>query len=564
MGMIAELGMLCGPGSLQARERWTELNIGPFVIDSEGDAGAARNDLTQLEQLRWVLGGLLESKDLHSVWPLRILLTKREGTNSSFQSTFVSQNPADTSRFVFENGQYLLVCAPDEALPLGEVAGILLDANTPRLPAEVERGMRELFSTFQARGTHVTWGGAPVHPDLAWARMQLFATKFEYSLSFHIFLTSIRNGSTLRTAEQNAFGKSAQTLESEAAANLSAGRWEPGSVSGRPLDPKRDFGEHSVIDSVVEVYLADVQLASDPKGAERAYRAAVEAGVPAATLGYAGLAEVAKREHRPYKPFLDDAIQVGSRSAPVYVEAAEGLSGDQAMELLKKAASLNPLWAEPIYRQAQLVSPPADREALLRKCTELNPRRTECWVELAQLQAVDGHGPAAQGTWFRAEQSAPTEMERDRVHRLRLRSEEERLNAEEAARRREQETAQAEDDRAFHAEAARIHAAERRANRQLPAESGTATDANTVVPWSELTAKKLQGSITNVHCEGTSATLSIRGRAGDTTKLLLPDRSRLGLSCGVQSRPMRVSVAYSEHADAQSGTAGEVVSLSRQ
>jgi hypothetical protein len=562
--MTAVLVMLCGSGSLQAKERWTELNIGPFVIDAEGDSAEARNDLTQLEQLRWVLGGLLESKDLHSVWPLRIILTKREGISSGFQSTFISQNPADTSRFVFEKGQYLLVCAPDEALPLGEVAGILLDANSPRLPAEVERGMRELFSTLQAHGTHVMWGGAPVHPDLAWARMQLFATKFEYSLSFHIFLTSLRNGSTLRTAEQNAFGKNAQTLESEAAANLAAGHWEPSSVSGRPLDAKRDFGEHSVAGSVVEVYLADVQMASDLKGAERAYKAAVEAGVPAAALGYAGLAAVAKREHRPYKPFLDDAIQVGSRSAPVYLQAAEGLSGDQAMELLKKAASLNPRWAEPVYRQAQLVSSPAEREALLRQCTELNPRRTECWVELAQLQAVDGHGSAAQGTWLRAEQSAPTDMERDRIHQLRQHSEEERLNAEAAARRREQAAAQADEDRALHAEAARIHAAERRANRQLSDQSGTATDANAVVPWNELTAKKLQGTITNVHCAGSSATLSIRSRGGDTTKLLLPDRSRLGLSCGVQSRPMRVSVAYSEHPDAQSGTAGEVVSLSRQ
>jgi hypothetical protein len=314
----------------------------------------------------------------------------------------------------------------------------------------------------------------------------------------------------------------------------------------------------------VETYLADVQLASDPKGAEQAYKEAVEAGVPAAALGYAGLAEVAKREHRPYKPYLDDAIQVGSRSAPVYLEAAEGLSGDQAMELLKKAASLNPFWAEPVYRQAQLVSAPAEREALLRKCTELNPRKTEYWVELAQLQAVDGHGTAAQGTWLRAEQAAPTEMERDRIHQLRVQSEEARLNAEEAERRRQQEAVQAEDDRALHAEAARIHAAERRANRHLSEQSGTAAGAN-VVPWNELTEKKLQGSITNVHCTGGSATLSIRSRGGNTTKLLLADRSRLvGLSCGVQSRPLRVTVAYSEHADPQSGTAGEIVSLSAQ
>src|SRR5579863_4822620 len=64
-----------------AKDRWTELNIGPFYIDTQDDVAAARNDLTQLEQVRWVLGGLLESKDLPSLWPIRILLVKNAKTN---------------------------------------------------------------------------------------------------------------------------------------------------------------------------------------------------------------------------------------------------------------------------------------------------------------------------------------------------------------------------------------------------------------------------------------------------------------------------------------------------
>lgn len=517
-----------------------------------------------MEQLRWVLGNLLESQDLKSVWPFRILLAKNEGTNPTFRSQFVSQNPEDATRFVLQNGQYLLVCSPTEPLPLGEVAGILLDANTPRLPPEVEHGLRQLFSTLHAQGTHVTWGGSPVHPDLAWARMQLFATKFEYSLSFHIFLASLRDGSTLRTAEQNAFGKPAQTLESEAAANLAAGHWDAVPVSGRPLDPKRDFGEHSVDAATVDIYLADAQLAADPQAAEKAYKAATATGNPAdAALGYAGLAELAKRKHEPYKPHLEDAMQVGSRSAQVYLQEADGLSGDQAVELLKKAASLNPRWAEPIYRQAQIASKPADQEALLRKCTELDPRRTECWVKLAQLQSVDGHATAAQGSWLRAEQSAPTGPARDHIHQLRLGSEEQRLNAADAERRRQQEAAQEDDDRALRAEAARIHAAERRANRETASESNSSAAAN-AVPWNQLAAKRLTGYIVAIGCTEPAATLSIRDRQGQTTKVLLGDRSKLGLSCGIQRPPMPVSLTYSEHPDNQLGTAGEVVSLKRQ
>jgi len=79
--------------SALARERWTELNIGPFYVDTDGDAGAARDSLTQLEQLRWVLGGLLESKDLPSVWPIRVMLTRNEKTNPKRpEDQFVSQN----------------------------------------------------------------------------------------------------------------------------------------------------------------------------------------------------------------------------------------------------------------------------------------------------------------------------------------------------------------------------------------------------------------------------------------------------------------------------------------
>src|SRR6202008_1750002 len=137
--------------SASAREKWTEFNIGPFYIDTQGDDGAARNDLTQLEQVRWVLGGLLEAKDRPSLWPIRVLLTRSEKTNPN--------------GFVLQQGQWLLVCAPDAPLPLEQVARIFLDANTQRLPPEVESGLPALFSTLQAHGARVTWGTAPTHPD---------------------------------------------------------------------------------------------------------------------------------------------------------------------------------------------------------------------------------------------------------------------------------------------------------------------------------------------------------------------------------------------------------------
>src|ERR1700728_4119650 len=153
---IGFVSYFCAP--LRAAAHWTELNIGPFYVDTDSDTGAARDTLTQLEQVRWVLGGLLESKDLPSVWPIRVMLTNSAKTNPS-------------SHFVWQNAQYLLVSAPGTRVPLDQAAGILLDSNTPQLPAEVEAGLRQLFATLQATGSRVTWGGPPAHPDFAWARI---------------------------------------------------------------------------------------------------------------------------------------------------------------------------------------------------------------------------------------------------------------------------------------------------------------------------------------------------------------------------------------------------------
>ncbi len=536
------VSLLCAIGFVsQAKDRWTELNIGPFYVDTDGDLAAARHALTQLEQLRWVLGGLLESKDLPSVWPIRVLFTDSEKTNPI----------ATGGEFVWQNAQYLLVTRPGSRLPLDQVAGILLDANTPRLPPEIESGLRQLFGTIEAQGSRVTWGGPPPHPDLAWARMQLFATKFEYGSSFHIFLTALR-GSTVRVAEQAAFAKNPDLLEQEATANLAAGNWQPVSVSGRPLDPKRDFGEHSLDSTLAAVYLADGQLAQDRTAAEAAYKSAIAAGGTAAALGYEGLRR------------FQDAIRAGSRSAPVYAAAAEGLSPAQALPLLKKAAQLNPLWAEPVFRQAQLADTPAEKEGLLKKATQLDPRATHYWLDLARVETANGEATQAQGAWLRAEDSAPTPAERARIHQLRLDSEQERLNAADEARRREREAVHLADEHAQQSEADRIRAAETKANEALDAVAGGAKPEN-AIPWDQVVPqKKLDGTLVRVDCLDTHARLWVKDKRGNTLQLFLKDSSALRLTCGAQQPARRVSIAYAAQSDDRFHTSGNVVSIKVQ
>ena len=453
---------------------------------------------------------------------------------------------------------------PGQHLSLGQVAGILLDANTPRLPAEAESGLRQLFDSLNAKGSKVSWGGPVPHPELAWSRMQLFATKFEYGLSFHIFISALKTGSSIRVAERNAFGKDPDVLEKEVAANLAQGHWEATSVSGRPLDPKRDFGEHTIDGAVVDAYLADAELGSNPKAAEAAYKAAVESGGEAMPLGYQGLAALAIRDKQDPSAFLEDAVRAGSSSAPVYVELAKTKSPDEALTLLKKASQLNPLWAGPIYAEAQLADDPQSKESLLRKAVQLEPRQTSYWIELAQLQATDGHAPAAQASWLQAEDSAATESERQQIHQQRLSSEQQRLEAAEADQRRERESAHLDNQRALDAETARIHAAEEKANQRLSTEADGSKPEN-VVPWEDTIPKrKLVGRLTRVECLKRGERITVQDTRGQTVLLFVASTDAGNLSCGPQKPSPRVTISYAAEPDNDLHTAGRVVTLSVQ
>ena len=536
-----------------AKDHWTELNIGPYYIDTATDPAAARDTLAQLEQLRWVLGNLLEQKDLSSLWPIHVILLDKQ-----------NEGTKPTGEFVLQNARYLLGQPSGSPPPLAAVAHLLLDANTPRLPPAVESGLVAVLATLEAHGSRVTWGGPPPHPDLAWARMQLFATKFEYGASFHILLTALKGGSTFPAAERNAFGKSANVLEEEAKANLAAGHWTPVPVSGRPLDPKRDFGAHILNPVLAGVYLADLSLSSDPQRAEAAYKTAVESGGDAAALGYEGLAQLAKRDRQDPRAFWEDAIRAGSRSAPVYVAAADGLPATEALPLLKRAAILNPRWADPLYLQVQFAATPPEKEALLKHATSLSPRTTSYWIELARLQTTSGEGTSAQGSWLRAEDSAATDAERERVHQLRMDSEGERLAAAEQQRRREREAVHVADQQAQQAESDRISAAEQKANQSVGSSAAPA-DSTGAVPWNSLVKQtKLSGTLTRVDCLHHGFRLSVAAKSGTVTRLFLPESASATLACGPQARPPHVSLEYRAAPNDDLHTAGDVVTLQVQ
>ena len=317
--LIAILASFSMP--LSAKGRWVELNIGPFRVDTDGDMAGARQTLANLEQLRWILGGMLENKDLQATWPFRILIA--DGAPGNVLVPVCAWTVRGRGR-------------PGSEPSFIEVAQLFLEANTPRLPAEVDSGVSRLFFEISARGSQVTWAKKPANPDVAWARMQLFATKPEYAGRFSVFLNNLRGGSLLSVAEANAFGKPSSALEQEIAGYFAAGAAPAVTTAARPLDPKRDFGEHSLDEALAGVFLGDALLTADRSRAEEAYKAAGNADLEA--LAQEGFALLAVAEKDDPQQYLEGAMAAGTKSAWVFAEAAESQNPAEASTLLMKGA----------------------------------------------------------------------------------------------------------------------------------------------------------------------------------------------------------------------------------
>lgn len=535
---------------LYAKDHWVELNIGPFRVDTDSDIARARQTLANLEQLRWILGGMLENQNLQAAWPFRVLITDNAD--------------ADSSSFTLAHGEYVAAVRPGREPLYVEVARLLLVENTPRLPPEVDSALPLLFEGMSARGSRVTWAKKPPDANLGWARMQLLATRPEYTGRFSVFMNNLRGGSPLDIAESNAFGKPAAVLEKEAAASLASGAAAEVTTSARPLDPKRDFGEHSIEDALAGVYLADTLLKTNRTRAEEAYKAAGNAGLQA--LAEEGFALLALADKDDADEYLQAAIDAGSKSAWVFAQAAESRAPGEASTLLMKARELNPRWWIPPARLAEFTEDKARKESFLQEACQKNPRSAELWQQLAEVQTREGKGRPAQNSWIRAEDAAATQEERKAIHAKRQSLENERLDAEQNARRQEAAAARAEDDRLRNDQMARIRAAEQKADEANS--EGASTSNGDVLPWWSEGQHPIEGSLVQVDCLGEQMRLILQAASGKKLMLLVPNAAKVRkegpnavFACGALISPRKVSVTYTVRADKRLGTAGDVVSV---
>ncbi|HOK44607.1 MAG TPA: hypothetical protein PLK67_01655 [Bryobacteraceae bacterium] len=532
-----------------ADDRWVQFRSGPFHLISNAGEESARDTLNELEQIRHAAGTVLGKPELTTIWPIRVLLLKtgQPSTPALSRDAYISA---------------LVAKAPIPREWLRECIRILIESNARRMPAEIEAGLADFYSTATVKRTVITLG-APLPPaerNPAWARIHLLTVDPEHYGKLRVLLHNLQQGADPDPAYRNAFGKTPDAIDKEAAAYLAAGKFSTITLSGRPLNPRRDFFPEKVEPVVAQIALADL------KPARAAYEALL-AQAPAEA--HEGLGFLALQENRPEEARKEfaAATAAGSKSARTWLELGR-LDREQALPALSKAAELNPAWSEPHVLLAEIETDPSRKLHHLKLAADLAPRSAERWRALAEFNMAHNRYPEAAKAWTAAQAAAVDETERARMRDARLDIERKRLEYEAAERRRREEEKMRDIQRVKDEAMARIRAAEERANRDAP----PPPPDRQIVAWWEGPAPDahVTGRLTQIDCVGQLLRLVIQSGEGKSVRLLIRDPAKVivmnpaseaAFACGAQ-RPVRtVKVEYFAKSDEKLVTVGEVATI---
>ena len=540
------------PALLAADDHWVKFTSGPFEVFSDAGGRAGRQVLLPLEEFRWALGQLIGESDLQTPVPVRVFVLKNA---RGWATATPLAEGRDTDVVVLDEKT-----APGPTL-YSALTRLFLASNTGRMPEAFERGLVAFFSTFQVTGIHITGGAPPPQPDLDWARVHLLVVDPEYYGKLRVLLFNLRKGVDGDPAYRNAFGKTAAEVEAQARQHLAGGNFQTTSLPNRALS-ERDFEERPVSDADARLVRADL-LAGAQSLAE--YQALVRDHVKLAEAEE-GLGILTLRDHHPdeARQHFAAAMEAGSKSARCYIEYAKlEPDNDKATQALLRAAGINPKLDEPFALLAARDTDPAKRLAHWKAAAERNPRNAAYWQALAEAYLADNNFSDAAKAWTQGEQAATDPAQRERMRQARLAIEQQRLEYEDAEKRKEAADLEKLKDQAR----AQVHALEEKYQESAPAAGGKP------VPWWDgpKPSGKLAGTLQRVDCLGRQARLSILGPDRKVTRLLVTDPTKIvilgggdrTLGCGVQkARP--VSVEFFPKINSRLATAGEVATLEFQ
>ncbi|HEV2198288.1 MAG TPA: hypothetical protein VGR73_00595 [Bryobacteraceae bacterium] len=511
---------------------WVEYRSGPFHIFSDAGDRHGREALTELEQLRFVLGATLGgasgatlgTRELTTIWPIDVVLFANQKEYA----------PHALPKPLIEGGSATLAAwsadvSKDTALPHDLLRALTLlliednaDERSGRLPEEIETALADLMSTVRVNGTLVSVGAPLAQGEIdgdrlrAWAKLQMVATQPEYAGKLRVYLNNLQQSGEEGSAVRNAYDTTAAKLNEQAAAYLRAGKFEAVPVTGRALAPSRDFIEKDTPKPAMQALIAEL----DAQG----------------------------------KTFPPDTPRA--------------LLAQNTLSSLELAAKANARWAEPHFKMAALETDRAKKIADLKAAASLAPRNPDYWQTLATAQAAANLFADAEKSWTAAERAAPNPAERARIHQAKLDLQDERAAFDVAERQREKEEEARDLQRVKDAAAAEVHAAEQAANARLGANRGNVANP---VPWigvDDSSGTAVSGSLTRVDClAGGSLRLTILQETGRPVSLLIRDPKKLTVAvdsneavfvCGVQKPARQIEVRHDAKADAKLGTLGDI------
>lgn len=543
--------------TLLADDHWVRFNSGPYEVLTGAGPDAGRRTLVQFEEFRHALGQVVGEQDLQTPLPIRILVFKN---SKGWTSPAPIAQGRDRYNLVLEEKQ------PVSPEVYSRLTSLFLESNTTQMPPAFEHGLVEFFSTFAVKGIHITVGTPPPHPDLDWARIHLLVTDPAYYGRIRVLLYNLRKGVDQDAAYSNAFGKTAAAVEAHVKQHFAAGNFQSGTIDSRPLAEK-DFQERQVSDADVRLARADL-LAGAQSAAEYEGLVRDKLKVPEAEEG---LGLLALRDHQgdaARRHFLA-AVDAGTASARCYIEYARlEPDNDKATKALLRAAGINSKLDEPFALMAQRDTDPARRIMHWKEAARRNPRNVAYWQSLAEAALADHNYAEAAKAWREGEQAAVDPAVREKMRQARQSIEQQRLDYEEAEKRRQAEEDARELEKLKAQARAEVAALEKKYSDR-PAKPG-----ETVVPWWDgpQPTGKVTGTLKQVDCIGKQARLIVQGDDKKLVRLLVTDPAKIvitggggeaGLGCGVQ-KPRAVVIGYFPKSNSRLATAGEVATIEFQ
>jgi hypothetical protein len=549
------------PCALHSADHWVKFASGPFQVFTDAGTRAGRETLVCFEEFRHAVGEVLGEPNLQTQLPVRILVFKNaQGWTTDVP---IAEGRASYNIVLDEKAAERGAASPAVYTALTR---LFLEANTARMPAAFEHGLAEFFSTYEVKGIHITVGAPPPAADLDWARIHLLVVDPDYFGKLRVLLFNLRKGGAEDPAYRNAFGKSAAEVEAQVKQRFADHDIRTTSISSLPM-AQRDFPEREVSDADARLARADL-LSGGQSAAE--YRTLIhdQAKIPEA---WEGLGLLALRDHRnaEAKEHFAAAVAAGSANPRCYIEYAKLESDNaKASQALLKAAAINPKLDEIFALLAQRDTDPDLRLAHWKAAADRNPRNPVYWQSLAESYLAAHNYDGAAKAFTSGEQAATDAAMRDRMHKARVAVEDQRLEYEEAERRRKAEEEARDLARLKDQARAQVHALESKYD------DGKLPPDQKVIPWWEgpKPPATVTGSLRQVECLAASqARLTIVGDDKKTVKLLVPDPKKISIEgageltfrCGAQ-KARRVTVGYFPKINSRLATVGEAATIEFQ